>query len=198
MNKYDPTGQKAPGPTAADVPIESLPTVELTEDQFKHAQEIAQSRSRSYDEIDGGRICGDQSGMEAHLTGVVGELAYAIRTGNSIDDTVYRYGDGGADFRNNNNIRIDVKTTATHLERPSLIVPTKPDPNADLYFSLHRIDTRTVRFIGFATRATVADHNPVRKPGDSLNYVIPQNELWLPPNLNEDRPDDSSNLSPIP
>jgi hypothetical protein len=190
MRDNDPTEDKPLGPTPADVPLNRLPTVELTETQFQRAKEIARERSRSYEKIDGGRLCGGQTSLEAHLTGIVGELGYAIESDSCIDDSIYEYGDHGHDFRSSS-LTIDCKTTSTHLDRPSLIVPVEPEPTADLFFLLHRIDTRTVRIIGFATYATVTDRTLSRKPGDALNYVIPQGDLWLPPGL-EETPDDEA------
>jgi len=197
MSKNDLSEEKALGPTPADVPVDHLPTIELTDTQFQRAKQIARSRSNSYDDINGGRICGDQTSIDAHLTGVVGEMGYAIETDSCIDNSVYEYGDGGHDFQSGS-ITIDVKTTSTHLERPSLIVSVEPEPTADLYFLLHRIDKHTVRIIGFATRATVIVRKPVRKPGDTLNYVIPRDELWLPPGLEEPLDDDTPNSHPDP
>ena len=182
MSQHVPTGEKIPEPTAADVPLHAFPTVELSEEQFQRAREIAESRNQTYEPIDGGRVCGDQTSGDVHLTGVVGEMAYAALTGNDVDESTYEYGDGGYDFESGS-ITIDTKTTQTHIDRPSLIVPIEPEPVADLYFLLHRIDTRTVRVIGFATYGTVTNHRPIRKPGDTLNYVVPQSELHLPPTL---------------
>jgi len=190
MTNNDPSEEKPLGPTPADVPINRLPTVELTDKQLQRAKEIARSRSQSYASINGGRVCGDQTSIEAHITGVIGEMGYAIDTDSCIDGSVYQYGDNGYDFESGP-ITIDTKTTSTHLDRPSLIVPVEPEPTADLFFLLHRIDTRTVRIIGFATYATVTDRTPAQKPGDALNYVIPQGDLWLPPGL-EKTPDDEA------
>ena len=190
MTTNDSTEEKFLGPTPADVPLDYLPTRELTDEQFERAKDIARARSRSYEQIEGGQICGDQTNFDAHLTGTVGEVAFAVETGSHVDDTVYQDGDDGYDFRFGA-LTIDTKTTATHVERPSLLVPVEPTPTANLYFFLHRIDTRTVRFIGFATRFGVTDRTPVREPGDILNYVIPQNELWLPPGIEAVLADDS-------
>jgi len=197
MTDNDPTEDKPLGPTPADVPLNALPVVELTDDQLQHAQRIAKARNQSYDSIDGGRVCGEQSSTEAHLTGAVGELAYAIQYDEKIDESIYAYGDGGRDFISGP-ITIDTKNTRTHIDRPALVVPVEPEPTADVYFLLHQIDEQTVRIIGFATIATVTDREPVRKPGDTLNYVVPQDELWLPPDLREDCPDEPSNHSLTP
>jgi hypothetical protein len=196
MTNNDPAENKPLGPTPADVPLSKLPTVTLTDDQLRDAQRIAEARNESYDKIDGGRVCGDQTSTDAHTTGVIGELVYATRYNDEIDDSVYSYGDSGYDF--SGTITVDVKTTGTHLDRPALIVPVDPVPTADLYFLVHRIGEKTARIIGFATHATVTDQTPVRKPGTDLNYVVEQDELWLPPDLHDDRPDELSEHSPSP
>lgn len=94
MTNYDPSGQEPPGPTPADVPLSALPVVELTDDQLQHARRIAQARSQSSESIDGGRACGEQSSTDAHTTGAVGEIAYAIQDDEQVDESIYAYGDG--------------------------------------------------------------------------------------------------------
>lgn len=195
MTDYDPFGEKPPGQTPADVPLNALPVVELTDDQLQHARRIAQARNQSYDSIDGGRVCGEQSSTDAHTTGAVGEIAYAIQYDEQVDESIYAYGDGGRDFTAGP-IEIDTKNTRTHIDRPALVVPVEPEPTADVYFLLHQIGEQTVRIVGFATIATVMDREPVPKPGDTLNYVVPQDELWLPPDLQEEHPDELSEHSP--
>lgn len=195
MRDNDPTEEKPLGQTAADVPLKTLPTVELTDDQIQQAERIANARDRSYNPIGGGRVCGEQSRTEAHRTGVIGEIAYATRYNKQIDESVYTYGDGGSDFAAGP-VTIDIKNTQTHMDRPALIVPADPEPTADIYFLLHQIDTQTVRIIGFATNATVTDREPVRRPGDTLNYMVPQEELRLPPDVYHHHPSVPSNHSP--
>jgi hypothetical protein len=195
MTDNDPPGNKGLGPAPADVPLDRLPTVILTDDQLQDAQRIAEARNESYNEIDGGRVYGDQTSTDAHTTGAFGELVYATRYNAQIDDSVYARGDDGYDFTSGP-LTIDVKTTGTHIDRPALIVPTDPEPIADLYFLVHRIEEEVGRIIGFATHATVVNRIAIPKPGDNLNYVVGQDELWLPPDLNEDPRDEPSHPSP--
>jgi len=184
MPKQEPPEEKSLGKTPAEVPIDLLPVVELTDDQYSRAQRIAQQRNRSYKSIGGGRVCGQQSSEGAHLTGAIGEVAYAVRNDDCIDESIYRYGDDGYDFEKGD-LQIDVKTTATDMQRPSLVVPKDPEPSADLFFLLHRFDEQSVRIIGFATLATVTNRDAVLRPGDDLNFIVPQSELWLPPSLDQ-------------
>lgn len=185
MTRYTTVTHKIRASTPADVPVARLPVIELSESEFERAEEIAGARSQSYEEIDGGRVCGDQSSQEAHLTGAVGEVAFASATGSRVDRQIYDDGDGGFDFRFGD-MTIDTKTTATHIDRPSLLVPAKPAPEADVYILLHRIGTCTVQVLGYASRAVVTDRSPIRHPGKRRNYVIPQTELRLPPGVAED------------
>lgn len=184
MPIQEPPENKTLGQTPARVPIDVLPVVELTDDQFSRARKIAQKRNRSYKPIDGGRVCGRQSSEDAHLTGVIGEVAFAVKNDDAIDESIYEYGDDGYDFRDGEgSIRIDVKTTATEMQRPSLIVSPDPTPSADIYFLLHRVAEKKVRIIGFTTYATLTEREAIPKPGDALNFVVPQDELRLPPSL---------------
>ena len=197
MSSNDPSEDKTLGPTAADVSVDDLPTVTLTDEQLQEAQQIAKARNESYSDIDGGRVCGDQTSTDAHITGVIGELIYATRYDAQIDDSIYSYGDDGYDFVSGP-LTVDIKTTSTHIDRPALIVPTEPIPTADLFFLVHQIGERTGRIVGFATHATVVDRTAVRRPGNDLNYVVPQDELWLPPDLRKGRPDNPSDHSLTP
>jgi len=195
MRDNDPTEDKPLGPTPADVPLEQLPTVELTDEQLQHARQVAKARNESYGRINGGRVCGDQTSKAVHTTGVFGELVYATQYDAQIDNSVYPRGDDGHDFTSGP-LTIDVKTTGTHIDRPALIVPTDPAPTADLFFLVHWLGEGVGRIIGFATHATVVDRTAIPKPGDDLNYVVDQDELWTPPDLNEDPSDEPSNQSP--
>jgi hypothetical protein len=182
MTDNDPSGEIPSGQTAADVPLDLLPVVELTDDQYERAEQLAHRRDKSYDSIDGGRVYGTQTSADVHCTGVVGELAYAIKNGLCIDESVYEYGDAGYDLTDGG-VTIDTKTTWTQLDRPDLIVPVEPSPAADLFVLLHRIGPQTVRIVGTATYAEVVDREPEEKPGNDLNFVVPQSELRLPRGL---------------
>ncbi len=62
-------------------------------------------------------------------------------------------------------------------------MPVEPSPSADLFVLLHRIGPQTVRIVGTATYAEVVNREPEEKPGDDLNFVVPQSELRLPRGL---------------
>jgi hypothetical protein len=179
------------GPSPADVPLNELLTVELTNGQLQDARRVAEARNESYQRINGGRVCGNQTSKNAHVTGVFGELVYANQYDEQVDNSVYARGDNGYDFAGP--LTIDVKSTGTHIDRPALIVSTEPKPVADLYFLVHRIEEQVGRIIGFATRSTVVDRTAIRKPGDELNYVVEQEELWLPPDMRDQVDDKVAN-----
>lgn len=165
----------------ADVPIELLPVVEFNDDQISEAKDLARKRSNSYREIEGGQLFGDLSCSDAHLVGIVGELAIAELYGGQIDDRCHQRGDDGFDL-NFGSHSVDVKTTRTQaLDRPDLLVSPHPEPCADLYFLTHWFDRNRVRIIGYATRSNVVSREPIRYPGESPNHVVPPDELLLPP-----------------
>lgn len=195
MRENDPAEEKPLGLTPADVPIDRLPTIELTETQFQRAKTIARARKESYERINGGQVLGNQTSFDAHLTGAVGEVAFGVETGSPVDDAVYRDGDNGYDF-SFGSITIDTKTTATHIERPELIVRADPEPEADVYFLLHRVDSRTIRVVGYTTGRVVKNRTPRRSPSVTLNYVVPQEELRLLPGLEETIVGDSRYSNP--
>ena len=175
------------GPNPANVPLTDFPVVKLSDQQLREAKRIASRRSESYEAIDGGRVHGNQTYQDAHLTGVVGELAVAQLYDGTIDRRVYDHGDNGHDLVFGQTT-LDVKTTQTSaLSRPDLIVPVDPTPTADYYFLTHWLDDYHVRILGYASRETILDREPRRFPGTTLNYVVPPTELQTPSEYNPPR-----------
>lgn len=167
-------------PSSESVPLDELPVIELSTRDIRKAYRLASNRNSSYLSIDGGRIYGSQTGRDAHVTGLVGEIAVAQFLGSSLDENVYSGGDDGFDTILNG-ITIDVKSTKTEaLDRPELIVPAHPEPNAHLYFLTHWIADREVRLIGYASLDRVINREPERAPGTTLNYIVPPRELCSP------------------
>ena len=180
MTRNEPRGEISPEPSPADVPLRDLPTIDLSDQQFTEAERIAHERSRSYEDIDDRRLYGEQTNLDAHLTGVIGELAVAELYDGTIDREIYERGDEGYDLVLNGTT-IEVKTTRTSsLTRPVLIVPSEPTPAADYYFLVHWVEPRTVRIIGYASRDRVLDREPRRFPGTTWNYIVPPAELFIP------------------
>lgn len=180
MSQNESTREVSLGPTPADVPISDFPVVQLTDQQLQEAKRVAFGRSESYECIDGGRVYGEQSCQDVHLTGVIGELAVAQLYDGSIDREVYDRGDGGHDLVFDQTT-IDVKTTqTTALTRPDLIVPTDPSPSADYYYLVHWFETHTARIVGYTSQDCVIDREPRCFPGTTENYVISPSELAIP------------------
>ncbi|PHQ37654.1 hypothetical protein DJ69_15635 [Halorubrum persicum] len=103
-------------------------------------------------------------------------MAVAKAARSEMDDKIYVRGDPGHDLLVAE-YTTDVKTTATHIQQPDLIVPTDRKLSADLYILAHRIAGRKIRLVGWADHCTITDCEPKREPGSQLNYIVPFEEL---------------------
>lgn len=167
---------RPPAPT--DVDLDELPVQELSDRLYRLAELIAEARKLTYDPIDGGAIYGAQESIDANLTGVVGEIAVQQAIG-SIEQPIFLRGDPGYDAVSDGTT-IDVKATSTHMNLPDLLVSADQELVADVYLLVHRYEPQKVRLIGWAPRHVVEDREPERYPGNSLNYVVPPEELYVP------------------
>jgi hypothetical protein len=174
------------GPT--DVPLQSLPVIELSGEQLKQAAAIAKRRNKSYSDIDGGVLFGDCDSLESHEIGVLGELAAAEFYNASIDDETHPFGDNGSDIElwGEKKVEVDVKTTATDkLTLPQLLVRADKDVCADVYIRAHIIecepDSVKVRLLGYASQDLVKGRDPRPHPGTAKNFVVEPRELSLLP-----------------
>lgn len=175
----------------ADVPLRTLPVVELTSKELRRIDELAQQRSESYTPIDGGVIFtgtdGSASSLSRHLIGLLGECAVAKFYSLSIDSDVYQFGDDGIDLELYDE-SIDVKTTATTaLDLPELLVRADKTLQSDIYVRAHVVNWdetgARVRIIGAASQEVVKNREPQRHPGSTKNYVVTPRELDLLPAL---------------
>lgn len=155
--------------------IDDCPTVSLTEQEYQIAWHIAAARAISYEGVKDEPF-GSQGRFDAHLTGVLGEVAVAKAVGSEFDDRIYVRGDAGHDLPISGHAA-DVKATSTHTPEPSLLVRADRKPSAEMFILAHRIEDRTVRLVGWADRQMVTDRSPERKPGARRNYVVPFEEL---------------------
>lgn len=178
--------EKSLGLSPADVPIESLPVVELSHERIQKALRLAEQRNDSYKAIDGGVVFGDdRDSLTNHQIGLLGEIAVASLYGIPIDDGIYSNGDDGTDTTLLGK-GIDVKATATtKVSRPDLLVCADKGLEADLYIRAHVIDWGSararVRIIGCASADCVKNRRPRRFPGTTRNYVVPPEEMnFLP------------------
>ena len=174
--------EKSLGPiSAASVPLRALPTVELSSEQLRRVDALAEARSDSYDPIDGGVLFGGQDSLTSHQIGLLGELAVAKFYGLSVDSDIYEYGDDGSDLTLHG-WDIDVKSTSTEaLDRPELLVRSDKKLSSNIYVRTHVLDWdetgARVRIIGAASRAVVQNREPQRHPGSTKNYVVTPREL---------------------
>lgn len=155
--------------------IADCPVVTLSEQEFEICWHIAAARTLSYEGVSDEPF-GEQNQFQAHLTGTLGEAAVAQATRSQMDDAVYIYGDPGRDLDLWGHAA-DVKTTATHLQKPDLIIGAEQSLDAELYVLAHRISERQIRLLGWADADTVTDRQPEREPGTTLNYIVPFREL---------------------
>jgi hypothetical protein len=155
--------------------IEDCPVVSLSEQEFEICRHIAAARTISFQGVSEEPF-GSQDQYQAHLTGVLGEAALAQITRSEMDDAIYVYGDPGHDLKLWGHDS-DVKCTATHLQKPDLIIGARQDLDAEIYVLAHRISERQIRLLGWAGEETITDRQPKRAPGSSLNYIVPFREL---------------------
>ena len=159
--------------------IDDCPVVRLSEQEYRICWHIAAARTLSYEGVSD-EAFGDQDRFQAHLTGTIGEAAVAQAARAAMDDKIYVRGDPGHDVELWDH-PADIKTTATHIRKPDLIIPTDQDLSAEMYILAHRISERKVRLVGWAGPQQITDRQPQREPGDELNYIVPFRELRAVP-----------------
>jgi len=169
----------------ADVPLESLPVVELSPKQLEQAAAIATRRNKSYTDIDGGVVFGDRDSLRSHEIGILGEMAVAQFYHTDFDEETYAFGDDGFDVELWGQ-KVDVKSTATtKLTLPQLLVRADKGLDADVYIRAHVIECGAsgakVRLLGYAPQALVKSREPRRHPGTAKNFVVEPRELSLLP-----------------
>lgn len=174
----------------ADVPLRTLPVVELTTKELRRIDNLAQKRSESYSSIGGGKIFSGSnssvSSLSRHVIGLLGECAVAKFYSISVDSNIYKFGDDGVDLELYGK-SIDVKTTGTDMTLPELLVRADKNLQSDIYIRAHVLDWdetgARVRIVGAASQEAVKNREPQRHPGTTKNYVIPPRELDLLPAL---------------
>ena len=187
MSKKHLAREKSLGLTPADVPLEALPTVELTTEDIQRALELAEKRNDSYKAIDGGLVFGNRDALTSHQIGLLGELAVAKLYGIDIDGSTYQRGDDGKDH-SLFGVDIDVKATATEKVRcPDLLVRSDKPLRAELYIRAHVIDwdssSARVRIIGCASQEKIKEQTPDDQLFDVPNYIVNPEEMSFLPML---------------
>lgn len=186
MTTISPNREKSPGKLAAvDVPIDQLPVVQLTSEHIRRSSELAIDRNKSYRQIDGGTVFGNNDALTSHQTGILGEMAVAELYSTEIDAETHEFGDGGIDL-DLWGASADIKTTTTtKMEYPQLLICDDNPLSADLFFLAHIVNWgpsgAQVRVHGYATQTQVVNKTPYRHPGNQKNYVVEPKELTLPP-----------------
>ncbi len=180
--------EKSLGLTPADVPLESLPIVELDQEDIQRALRLAEKRNGSA--IDEGIVFGNRDALTSHQIGLLGELAVAKLFGIDLDTGTYPWGDGGKDH-SLFGLDIDVKATATtKVRRPELLVCANKPLRAELYVRAHVIDwdasSARVRIVGCAAKEIVENQTPRCHPGSTKNYVVAPDEMDFLPLLRSD------------
>lgn len=170
-------------PSANDrgIDVDELPVINLTEKENQIIHHIAKLRNLTYQDIDGGQVVGNQSSFQAHLTGARGEFAVAKYFDglSSYDTNVFLpHGDGGVDFYLAGE-KIDVKTSATDMDVPDLLIPKNRPINSDWFVLAHVLNPSSVRIIGICSKEEVTNHPIRRAPGERRNYWIPPEDLNL-------------------
>lgn len=168
-----------------DVPIQQLPTVELSAKHIRRSGELAIDRNESYRQIDGGSVFGENDSLTSHQIGILGEMAVATLYPTDIDTEAYEFGDCGIDL-DLWGATADVKATTTRkMKYPQLLVCGDNELTSDLYFVTHITNWgpngARIRVLGYGTKDLVKSKTPRRHPGSTKNYVIEPGELTLPP-----------------
>lgn len=181
LNREKSLGTLAP----TDIPIQQLPTVELSPEHIRRSGELAVDRNESYHQINGGSVYGEKDSLTSHQTGILGEMAVAQLYAADIDTKVYAFGDGGIDLAMWG-ATADVKATTTRkMKYPQLLVCEDSELSADLYFVTHILNWgpsgAQIRVLGYATQNQVKSKTPYRHPGSTNNFVVEPEELTLPP-----------------
>ena len=115
----------------------------------------------------------------AHFLGVLGELGWAIATGDSVDEEIYAVRDGGEDFNG-----IEVKTiTYMGSGEPELKIPvreyeTRKPPKL---YVLTRFDSSNgiIQILGKITRENFDKFKVKRRygVGKPMNYIVPASKM---------------------
>ncbi|WP_160134185.1 hypothetical protein [Halococcus salsus] len=153
--------------------------VKFDEDDWSFVSELAEERAQSY--LNQERSCRDTSTVDAHRTGVAGELAVARTYGLSLDTNVYEDGDGGFDLVNSHESDdkepeyIDVKTRTRMDARLIVAEKTLQRENSDV-FLLVTVSKTFADLVGCASLEDLRHGKLVRR--DSQKYrALSQDEL---------------------
>jgi|AntDeeMinimDraft_4_1070355.scaffolds.fasta_scaffold19702_1 hypothetical protein len=143
------------------------------------ARRTAAERNHSFEENDAWDNDSRTWGVDAedrNYIGLMGELAFSIYSGLSIDVGTHRWSDGGQDFEatiEGEEVSIDVKTTQ---KEPFALFVKEWRVDAD-YYVLGHLDGRTVTFLGGSTQEAVLDGTYSESRFGHYNYQVSVREL---------------------
>jgi hypothetical protein len=155
--------------------------VALEKKELEYAYTLAKARNGKEKRFGAMTYGGVRNGIEAHLLGIVPEIAIAKYFNVSVDSRIFSFhGDDGIDLSSTPLGRIGVKSTS-YTEEPYLRVEIEHfNPQIDTYvlcaYTIKMFDHVSV--IGWATRDEVKTAKKIRfiKTGP-LNYVLYEPEL---------------------
>jgi len=164
---------------ASNVPIEELPTIELSDRWQQICYHIGKARALTYENYEGADQYNDKTLSKIHRIGVTGEIAMQILFGVEPEIYIARLGDEGFDFRSPAKNTVDVKSTKADTERPVLSVSAETEQFADVYALAHVLDWATVRPIGWVYGYEVRNRSskPFPTDEDKDSYVVKHDEL---------------------
>lgn len=156
----------------------------LPKDKIREAYLIAKKRNQKEAKYGAMTYGGVRGGFEAHLVGMLGEMAVAHHFGLDVDKVIYDdHGDDGIDLAVAGFGLSQVKTT-TYWQKPFLRVELehyREDVKSYFLCALWFPDiptTRTVEIVGWAPQELVAAQEPRRLgPQLPLNYILEEQEL---------------------
>lgn len=143
----------------------------------RHEAKHISFRRNSFSVSEEKRISDVPSEYLPHIIGVIGELAWSLYTGESVDENIYKVRDSGEDFKG-----VEIKTvTYNGSGEPELKIPVKDweskTPNLYVLAKFDMVDT--IELLGCIERKRFDEIKKRKKYGRflPLNYVVKMSDL---------------------
>lgn len=178
--------------TAADIPPDTRPVIELEPEDHHTAAKLAAKFSDSYEDGRQRSTARARDDRETLHRGLIGEVALSRRIYSAeLDREASATGDAGYD------LILDGDTTDLKLIAADLSHPTAPDPrllveagevDADryvlgMYHPGDRDRLGSIELLGECRAERVLQQTPEKWPRDILNHCVPMSQLSAPPTL---------------
>jgi hypothetical protein len=155
--------------------------ISLTQEEYDFSASIAKQRGAKESRFGAMTYGNKRGGIEAHMLGVIPEMAVAKLLGCEIDTEVFdSHGDNGIDLQSKRHGKIGVKNT-TYKNDPFLRVEAEHfHDNIDIYIlcSYDMNPHNVVNLIGYAKKEEVIEaEKRVFVDGGPLNYVLEEQDL---------------------